>query len=479
MPLKKGHIVDVHIEDVAFKGKGVAKVDDLVIFVPRAIPGDHCQIRIVKKKSSYAEGKILSLLSPSQDRVEATCGHAHECGGCTWQHVDMDAQRNAKTKIVQDSIQRTAGLDPTIVQPIIGGEEHLGYRNKMEYSFGDRRWLSDEEIASGKPIESHGIFAGLHAPGRFDRILNLQECHLQSSPSWNIVDAVRSWCQSHDIPAWSPVKQTGWMKHCLIRKGEMTNQWLVNLVTASEDISIMEPLKEHLLATFPEITTLVWTINDSTGPTKLHHKELILHGPGYIEEVLGDIRFRIRPMTFFQTNSRQARVLYDVAKELVEQSRSQLGNKPIQTLLDLYCGIGSISQYMHHLAQQCVGIELNEQSVQEAKENAKRNQISNVSYVAGDALDLTKREDWQATVGTPDVIITDPPRAGMHPNLVTFLKERPSPVMVYISCDPMTLARDLAQLKETYEIRSIQPVDMFPQTYHIENVCLLHRKTSS
>jgi 23S rRNA (uracil1939-C5)-methyltransferase len=477
MPLKKGHIVDVHIEDVAFKGKGVARLDDLVIFVPRAIPGDQCQIRIVKKKSSFAEGKILSLLSPSKDRVVATCSHAHECGGCTWQHVNMAAQRHAKTKIVRDSIQRTAGLDPAIVQPIIGGDTHLEYRNKMEYSFGDRRWLSDEEIASGKPLESHGVFAGLHAPGRFDRILNLQECHLQSSPSWKIVDAVRSWCQNHDIPAWSPVKQTGWMKHCLIRKGEMTDQWLVNLVTASEETDKMDPLKDHLLAQFPEITTLVWTINDSTGPTKLHHKEITLHGPGYIEELLGDVRFRIRPMTFFQTNSRQARVLYDVAKAFVEQSRSQLSEESINTLLDLYCGIGSISQYMHHLAKQCVGIEINEQSVQEAIENSSRNQLSNVRYVAGDALEWAKRDDWQATIGTPDVIITDP-RAGMHPELVTFLKERPSPVMVYISCDPMTLSRDLAQLKETYDIRSIQPVDMFPQTYHIENVCLLHQKTS-
>ena len=478
MPLKKGHLVDVHIQDVAFKGKGVAKVDDLVVFVPKAIPGDRCQIRITKKKSSFAEGKVVKLLSPSSDRIEAFCRHAQDCGGCTWQHVQMEAQRAAKTKIVRDSIQRTAGLDPSIVLPILGSDDHLGYRNKMEFSFGQRRWLTDEEVTSGEPIESNGFFAGLHAPGRFDRILNLQECHLQSSPSWEIVESIRSWCVTHEISAWSPVKQEGWMKHCLIRKGEMTGQWLVNIVTASEDPDLMNPLKDHLLEKFPEITTLIWTINDSTGPTKLHHKELNLFGPGYIEDCLGSTRFRIRPMTFFQTNTRQAKVLYDVAKAYVEQSKSLLGSGTIHTLMDLYCGIGSISQYMHQVAEHCIGIELNEQSVKEAIENAKRNQINNVRYLSGDALDWAKRSDWQSTVGTPDVIITDPPRAGMHPELVTFLMERLSPVIVYISCDPMTLARDLSQLKEVYDVKSIQPVDMFPQTYHIENVCLLHRKIS-
>lgn len=468
MSLKKGEEVTLEIESAAFRGKGVAKVDGLAVFVYGTAPGDVVKARIIKKKKNYREAKLLEVLEPSKDRIEPKCQHANVCGGCSWQHVPYAKQLEYKGQQVADHITRLGGLSDTILHPAMGSESEFYYRNKMEYSFSNRRWLTREEINRDEFVDDSGFAAGMHAPGRFDKILNLNECHLQRTESFEILDFVRNYCIQHDIPPFDAMKHEGFMRHLMIRNSFHTDDFMVNLVTYQDDQELIKKLSDELLEKFPIITTIVNNINDTKSPTSIGRIEKVIHGPGYIVDKIGDHTFKIHPNAFFQTNTAQAERLYETAREFADLKDGEI-------VYDLYCGVGTLSLFMSQKAEKVLGIELVDVAVQNAKFNAKENNIGNVSFIKGDMKDVFTQE-MVDKFGAPDVLITDPPRAGMHPDVVKRLKELKVPKLVYVSCDSSTMARDLKELAEVYDILEVQPVDMFPQTYHVETVAKLRLK---
>jgi 23S rRNA (uracil1939-C5)-methyltransferase len=468
MALKKGHTVELTIESTAFKGKGVARHDGIAVFVPGTAPGDVVKARITKKKKKYREAKVLELLKPSSLRIQPKCSHAPVCGGCTWQHLPYPEQLAIKEQHVRDHMERIAGLDPDIVQPIIGCDREFYYRNKMEYSFAKRRWLTDEEIRRDEYVDDKGFAGGLHAPGRFDKILNLNECHLQDPISYKILDFVRNYCIEHGIPAFDTFNNEGFMRHLVIRNAHFTDDLMVNLVTFEDDPERIGKLADALLEQFPSITTIINNVNDQPNPTATGRFERILHGTGYIVDQIGNHSFKIHANAFFQTNTRQAEQLYSVA-------RNYAGIDNGGHLFDLYCGVGTLSLFMADLADRVTGIEIVDVAVKNARFNAEENGVTNAEFVLGDMKD-TFNDEFMAQNGRPDCVITDPPRAGMHPDVVQQLAGLDVPRLVYVSCNPSTMARDLEILKEHYRVEEVQPVDMFPQTYHIEAVAKLTRK---
>jgi len=469
MALKKGEEVTLTIENAAFRGKGVAKVDGLAVFVYGTAPGDVVKARIIKKKKNYREAKLLEVLEPSPDRITPKCQHANVCGGCSWQHVPYAKQLEYKGQQVADHIQRLGGLTETPIHPAMGSENSFYYRNKMEYSFSNRRWLTREEVERDEFVDDSAFAAGMHAPGRFDKILNLNECHLQRKESFEILDFVRNYCIQHDIPPFDAMKHEGFMRHLMIRNSYHTSDFMVNLVTYQNDQDLIKKLSDNLLKEFPIITTIVNNINDTKSPTSIGRIEEVIHGPGYIVDKIGEHTFKIHPNAFFQTNTAQAERLYEVAREYADL-------KPGETVYDLYCGVGTLSLFMSQKADKVLGIELVDVAVENAKFNAKENNVNNVSFIKGDMKDVFTQEIVNE-FGAPDVLITDPPRAGMHPDVVQRLKELKVPKLVYVSCDSSTMARDLKELQEVYDILEVQPVDMFPQTYHVEAVAKLRLKT--
>lgn len=468
MSLKKGSEVELLIESAAFKGKGVAKHNNIAVFVPDTAPGDKVLARIVKRKKSYREAKLLEILEPSPDRIDPRCRHASECGGCTWQHLPYQIQLQIKQQQVADHMERIAHLDPSIVRTIIGCEDEFYYRNKMEYSFGTRHWLSQEEIERDEYVDDSGFSAGLHAPGRFDKILNLKECHLQDPVSYHILEAVRSYCLQSGIPAYDTFSNAGFMRHLVIRTSSHTDDLMVNLVTNSHEPELIEEMAAYLLRKFPSITTIVNNINDQPNPTAVGRVQLIIHGPGTITDSIGKHRFKIDANAFFQTNTKQAEKLYETARKFG-------GFRDHEILYDLYCGVGTLSLHMSKHVKKVIGVELVEVAVRNARANAAANNVKNAEFHLGDMKD-TLNEHLLSKTGKPDCILTDPPRSGMHPDVVKELIRLKAPRIIYVSCNPSTMARDLKELKETYNVESVQPVDMFPQTYHIEAVARLTLK---
>lgn len=467
MALKKGEIVDLKVESTAFKGKGVAKYDGIAVFVPGTAPGDLVKARIIKKKKKFREAKLIEVLEPSPLRIKPKCSHANVCGGCTWQHISYKDQLSFKEQHVRDHIQRIAELDPGIVQPIIGCDREFYYRNKMEYSFATRRWLTREEINRDEYVDDNQFSAGLHAPGRFDKILNLNECHLQDPVSFEILDFVRSYCIQHDIPAFNNRENEGFIRHLVIRNSHFTDDFMVNLVTFKDEPELVGKMADQLLEKFPVITTIVNNVNDQPNPTAVGRFEHVIHGPGYIVDRIGNHSFKIHANAFFQTNTRQAEKLYSVARQYT-------GLESGGHLFDLYCGVGTLSLYMADIADKVTGIEIVDVAVENANFNAKENGVENAEFVLGDMKDTFNSEFLEKN-GHPDCVITDPPRAGMHPDVVEQLSNLSVNRLVYVSCNPSTMARDLKILKEFYTVDSVQPVDMFPQTYHIEAVAKLTR----
>ncbi|MCC5905268.1 MAG: 23S rRNA (uracil(1939)-C(5))-methyltransferase RlmD [Balneolaceae bacterium] len=471
MAVKKGQQIELRIDSTAFKGKGVGRHEGRAVFVPGTAPGDLVEVRIVKKKKKFLEGKVTQMIEPSPLRTDPKCIHANVCGGCTWQHLPYPEQLKIKEQHVRDHIERIAGLDPAIVKPIIGCEQEFNYRNKMEYSFGTKRWLTEAEIQSDEYVDDTAFAAGMHAPGRYDKILNLKECHLQHEISFRILDFVRSYCEENNIPAFDTHQKTGYMRHLVIRNSHYTNHLMVNFVTFRDDEQIISGLCNAVLNKFPEITTVVNNINDQPNPTAIGRYENILHGPGFIVDHIGNHTFKIHANAFFQTNTPQAEHLYSVAREFCElQSEDHL--------FDLYCGVGTLTLFMAGDVSKVTGIELVDVAIENANFNAKENGVENVQFVKGDMKD-TFNDAFLKKTGKPDVIITDPPRAGMHPDVVEQFISMDVPRLVYVSCNPSTMARDLAILKEAFEIECVQPVDMFPQTYHIEAVAKLRQRQTA
>jgi len=468
MVVKKGQIVEVTIDDAAYKGKGVGKIDGLAVFVPGTAPGDKVRARIINRKKSYKEAKLLELVEPSPLRIKPKCRHANVCGGCSWQHVSYKDQLKFKGQQVKDHIQRIGGLTDVPVHDTLACKEPFYYRNKMEYSFGTRRWLTEEEIGRDEFVDDSGLFAGLHAPGRFDKILNLKECHLQVPESFEILDLVRSWCKKNKVPAFDTINKTGFMRNLMIRNSHHTEDFMVNIVTYADEPEIMEKLTGELLARFPFITTVINNINDTKSPTSEGRIEKVYHGSGFITDRIGDFEFKIHPNAFFQTNTAQAERLYEVARKYADLEQGDI-------VYDLYCGVGTLSLYMSRLAERVVGIELVKVAIENARFNAAENNVENVSFIKGDMKEVFNGQTTES-YGEPDVLITDPPRAGMHPDVVQRLCELKVPRMVYVSCNSSTMARDLKELANIYDILEVQPVDMFPQTYHVEVVSKLRLK---
>lgn len=468
MKMKKGADVELEIDSAAYKGKGIGKINGLAVFVPNTAPGDRVKARIIKKKKNYLEGKLLEVLEEGPNRITPRCQHARNCGGCNWQHVSYEHQLEFKQEQVQDHMHRIGDLTHLEVNKTIGCNDIFYYRNKMEYSVGHKRWLSREEIERDEFVSDRCFAAGLHAPGRFDKILNLNECHLQNPISYKILDFVRSWCKEHDVPPFNRIDHEGFMRNVVIRKAYHTDDLMVNLVTYQDDQEIMQNLSDALLDEFSEITTIINNVNDTRDPTAIGRYEKVIYGPGYVTEHIGPYHFTIDANAFFQTNTPQAERLYEVAKDYAHIQSGDI-------VYDLYCGVGTLSLFLSDKANNVVGIELEETTINNARKNAQENNVENVSFIKGDMKDVFTKE-VTSQHGEPDCLITDPPRAGMHPDVVERLKELKVPKLVYVSCNSSTMARDLKELSQVYDILEVQPVDMFPQTYHIETVAKLRLK---
>lgn len=455
------------IEKFADKGKALARVDGRVVFVSGVAPQDKIRARIFKKKRQHLEAKCLEVLTESPLRTQPICQHFGACGGCKWQHIRYEAQLEAKRQSVEDALIRLGGFSDAKALPTLSTGKAFGYRNKMEFSFSAKRWLTDEEIASGASFDT-SFAVGMHAPGRFDAVIDLKACYLPHPIAPKILDALRNLALSKGWKPWDTRNQTGFLRHLVIRTAFHTQDIMVNLVTHQPISDEIQEISHFLQSNFPEITTFVHTLHTGLGQTVLGEAPTILFGEGIIRDEIGGLNFEIAPNAFFQTNTEGAELLYAVAKRFANL-------QPDDVLYDLYCGAGTISLFVAPQVKKVVGIELVPEAIENAKANALRNQIDNCTFVAGDMLKLFN-PDFIATNGKPNVLIVDPPRAGMHPKVVQQIAQLAPERLVYVSCNPQTQARDLADLKALYDLEALQPVDMFPQTYHVESVALLRLK---
>ena len=465
---KRGEKISLTIDSTAFKGKGIGRFKGMAIFVPNTAPGDLVEAQVTKRKKSFCEARLIEVIEPSEHRIEPKCRHAKQCGGCTWQHLPYEKQLEIKSRQVMDHMERIGGFSDITKRPTLPAENSFYYRNKMDYSFGNRRWLSREEIERDKYVSDRGIWCGLHAPGRFDKILNLKECHLQKPISYDILDTVRSYARENNIPAFDTIENTGYLRNLGIRTSHYTDDLMVNFVTFFNDEELMSEISDALLDEFPQITTIINNVNDRKNPTAIGRYEKVVYGPGYITDYIKPFSFKIHANAFFQTHTPQAELLYEKAVELAELDHPEL-------VYDLYCGVGTLSLVLSRHAKKVVGIEANEVAVENARQNTDANNVDNVSFIKGDMKEkLTGKLIEQ--FGKPESVFTDPPRAGMHPDVVQTLNRFGAPKIIYISCNSSTMARDLKALSGRYHIEAIQPVDMFPQTYHIETIAALKRK---
>lgn len=466
---KRKPLENIKIERYAAEGKSIAQLEDgKVLFVANAIPGDVVTVAVTKNKKSWAEGKILQLIEPSEERVPHFCEHFGVCGGCKWQMLPYSQQLKYKQQQVVDQLSRIGNVTLPEIQPILGSPKERFYRNKLEFTFCLHRYRTAEELkAAGDaklPLEPA---LGFHAPGFFDKVVEVNKCHLQEEPTNKLLDLLHEYTEKHNLRYYDFKSHSGWLRNIVIRVAR-TGEVLLNLVIQHEDEEARKALLDHLLANIPEITTLHYTINPKVNDS-LHDLDVHLyHGKGYIEETLEDFRFKISPKSFFQTNTYQAEHLYSIARDFAGLSGTEV-------LYDLYCGTGSIGIFCSKHAKKVIGIEVVEDAVKDAYENAQMNNIEHCKFYAGDVAKICT-DEFFAEHGRPDVIITDPPRAGMHETLVEQLLKMKAPKVVYVSCNPATQARDLQLLDSAYKITKIQPVDMFPHTHHIENVVLLELK---
>ncbi len=453
---------DILIEEMVTDGKCLARFQDLIIFVQGVAPGDRADLRIIKHKKNYAEAVPLAIKEFSPLRIEPFCEHFGVCGGCKWQHLDYPTQLQFKQKQVTDALQRIGKVELPEISPIEGSELVSHYRNKLEFTFSNDTWLTTGQIATGQEFDKRSL--GFHIPGRFDKIIDLQNCYLQPSPSNQIRSELSKYVKAANIPFFDLVKQDGYLRNLIIRTA-VTGQVMVILQVAQDNDEYLIPVMEFLSKRFPEITSLQYIINNKKNET-YHDLEVVCYkGLPYIEEQMEDLYFRVGPKSFYQTNSLQAVRLYQITRELAGLT----GN---EVVYDLYTGAGTIACFVARNAKKVVGIEYVPSAIDDAKINAAANNIGNCRFYAGDMADVLT-DDLVLQHGKPDVIITDPPRAGMHEKVVKQLLKIAAPRIVYVSCNPGTQARDLALLDELYKVIKVQPVDMFPQTHHVENVVLL------
>ena len=474
MKKKKQPVIlrDVLVQDYAAEGKSLAKIDGKVIFIERTVPGDIVDIQLAKSKKDWAEAYPIAFKQLSAIRTTPFCEHFQACGGCQWQMLPYAEQLKYKHKQVLDNLTRIGKVALPEMLPIVGANKTEYYRNKVEYTFATKKFVPSEEFKAlkdaGLPIVTEGSFGGFHAKGMFDKVVEINKCHLQAEPTNQIRNAIAHFCIENKYPFYDIKNHTGWLRNMMVRIAT-TGEWMVNIMLGYENEKMRTHLLDFVLSKFPNITSLIYTINTKLNDSIYDLEPIAYSGKGYIIEKLENYQFIIGPKSFFQTNTKQGEQLYNITKNFAELTGTQ-------TVYDLYCGTGSIGIYVSSLAKKIIGVEAVPEAIEDAKKNAALNNITHASFFAGDVIDICN-DAFFAQHGFADVVITDPPRAGMHEKLVNKLLEIASPTIVYVSCNPATQARDLALLDEKYVVAKIQPVDMFPHTHHIENVVQLKLRT--
>ena len=471
--IKKGDLITVEVTSLNSEGKGISKTDEgFVIFSEKTLPGDTAQIRIKKKKSNYAEAVLVELVKPSEFRTAARCSHFGVCGGCKIQNYSYDKQLEFKTVVVQDALQRIGGFDIPEILPALGSTEVFYYRNKMEYSFSDDEWLDAKDIDN----EKDNYALGLHVPGFHSKIINIENCFLQSELSNKILNFTYNFFKEKKVSVYSTKTQSGMLRFLIIRQSKNTNDLMVNLITFEHDEKLMTEYSARLNELFPEITTIINSTTQKKAQVAFGENEYILHGKGFITEILKDstgkeFSFKISPQSFFQTNTLQAENLFRVMTEFGEFGKED-------NVLDLYCGTGSVSIILSESVNKVKGVELIQDSINDAKINSDLNSITNCEYICSDIKDFLENPE---SISGYNKLVLDPPRSGLHPKICEILSETEFEKIVYVSCNPHTQARDLKMIcsRDKYKIEKIQPVDMFPHTYHIENIVSLVRKDTS
>lgn len=454
---------DVEILDVAAEGNSIARVDDMVVFIPFGAPGDVADVKIDRKKRNYAEGHIEKLTKPSEIRVEPRCEHFTLCGGCRWQHLPYEFQLKCKQKQVEDALQRIAKIPFPEIMPIIGSESIWEYRNKMEYTFSNKKWLTFAQLRSGEEFPERRA-AGFHIPGAFDKVLDINRCHLQDDLGNRLRLFVKQFGMDNDYSFYDLREQHGLLRTMMIRIAS-TGEVMTVMVFGENDEEKITTLMNAVATEFPEITSLSYVVNTKVNDTIGDQEIILFKGREYIEEAMENLRFRVGPKSFYQTNSRQAYRLYSVARDFAKLTGNEL-------VYDLYTGTGTIACFIASNARHVIGIEYVPEAIEDAKINAEVNNLDNTEFYAGDMKNVLTA-DFIASHGRPDVMVVDPPRAGMHEDVVKVILDASPSRIVYVSCNPATQARDLALLHEKYDIEAVQPVDMFPHTQHVENVVAL------
>lgn len=459
-------IEGVEIIDVAAEGNSLARVNDMVVFIPYGAPGDVVDVKLDKKKKSYAEGHIERMVTPSPIRVEPMCEHFGTCGGCRWQHLPYEFQLKCKQQQVQDALERIAKVSIPEITPILGSKQTREYRNKMEYTFSNKCWLTFEQLRSGAEFPDRDA-AGFHISGAFDKVLDIKKCHLQDDFGNQLRLFIKAYGKEHGYSFYDLRAQQGLLRTLMIRIAS-TGEIMAVMVFGEDDKERINALLNAVADKFPQITSLLYVVNLKVNDTISDQEIITYRGKDYIEEEMEGLKFRVGPKSFYQTNSLQAYELYKVTREFAELVGDEL-------VYDLYTGTGTIANFVAKKAQKVIGIEYVPEAIEDAKINSAINSIDNTLFYAGDMKDVLT-DEFIERHGRPDVIIVDPPRAGMHQDVVNVILNAAPKRIVYVSCNPATQARDLALLDEKYKVEAIQPVDMFPHTQHVENVVKLSLK---
>jgi 23S rRNA (uracil1939-C5)-methyltransferase len=498
--MRKGDITELTIDRVAHGGRGVARVEGFVVFVKGAVPGDTARVMITKKKKDFAEARVVELIRESTDRIKAPCPYFGHCGGCQWQQVAYPRQLEYKKALVEEAVARIGGLSEIKIRDPLGSEKIFGYRNKMEFSFSDRPWLIDyhppliapppldplprgegkaERLCGriqhnhpplvggvgggGKPPERQ-LALGLHVPGTFNKVIDVEACLLQEERGNEILRAVKAFAKDSGFPPYNLKTHEGFWRFLTLRHSTYFREWMVNVITSEYKKTLAENLARFLASQFPDVKTVVNNVTSRHAGVAVGEWESVLTGTGVIEDRIGPYAFQISANSFFQTNTQGAATLYDIVVEYAELTGSE-------NVLDLYSGTGTIPIFLASRSRQVVGMEIAESAVQDAGKNCRANGIENCRFILGDI-----RHGLSFIPFKPDVLIIDPPRAGMHKDVTARILELGTERIVYVSCNPATMARDLGEMKDSYEVAEIQPVDMFPHTYHVESVAKLVRK---
>jgi 23S rRNA (uracil1939-C5)-methyltransferase len=462
MSIQKGQLHEVDISGVAYGGKGIVHIEGVAVFVDQAVPGDRVRIAINRKKKNYAEARVVSLLQPSADRVPAPCPHSGVCGGCKWQFLDYDRQLAYKRQHVAESLAHIGLIKDATVHPTLPSELRFGYRNKVEFTCSDSPWLLPDEMENSDAAERFAL--GFHVPGVFHKVLNIEACLLQPDMGNRILGDVRRYLKSSEMPMYCPRTHNGFWRFVMLRHSVAHDHWMVNIITAAENLRVVAPLADLLKNKYPQIISVVNNITSKKAAISAGEYEIPLFGSDHLTDRLCGFEFDISASSFFQTNSRGAQTLYRTVM-------AYAGLTGDETVFDLYCGTGTIAICLSQAARRVIGFEIVDAAISDAEKNCLKNGVSNCTFFRGDIKDRLS-----AAINKPDVMIIDPPRDGMHKSVVQQVLEMLPERIVYVSCNPATLARDLGLMKDAYQVIEVQPVDMFPHTFHIESVARLKKR---